>query len=600
MRTIIQLNSYMLLLWGMLWLASCAGEEQGVTPVIDEDPRPVPVALQAQTYDPSTRTSAGGEQWLITDEIGIYMLTAGQALSSAAISEDADNRKYQPQTADVSSYLVPAADDQTVYFPGSGSVDFLAYYPWKASGSGLGQINNYVYPIDLTDQSDPAALDLLYARKANLDKSTATVNLSFAHPLSKITLHIKAGADLGVVDFSDLSATLSGMPATASFALADGTIGSLGSAVDFLAFKRATALPGFEASFEALLIPQAENVYTGRKVTFFSGGVFYEWQISDASVFEAGKNYIYSLVVHTSSVDTEETATSSLGSITPWEDRDHTATGVIETVQIAGGSFWMGSSETEPHRGPHEGLHLVTLPGFHISKYEITNAQYAAFLNSRAIQGEFDGSRTIVAKFGGNNLFYEMDEKGLAWDEDQEKWIVRDASYRKHPVVYVTWHGANEYALWAKGSLPAEAQWEYACRAGRSTPFGLGDGESLYADQANFNGSQPYALPDGAISNYLGYERPNTYLMRTVPVGSYSPNDWGLYDMHGNVAEWCSDWWSENYSNPPTGTEHVVRGGHFSSSAAECRSAYRGVGSNPAAAETYGPNLGFRVVFPVP
>ncbi|MBW3543969.1 MAG: formylglycine-generating enzyme family protein, partial [Planctomycetes bacterium] len=127
--------------------------------------------------------------------------------------------------------------------------------------------------------------------------------------------------------------------------------------------------------------------------------------------------------------------------------------------------------------------------------------------------------------------------------------------------------------------LPTEAEWEYACRAGTTTPFHFGD--ALSSTQANFNGDYPYR--DAAKGPYL---------RKTAPVGSYAPNAFGLYDMHGNVAEWCADWYDPDYYRdspredplgPPVGVVPtdfntwylVVRGGSWLDDARACRSAYR-------------------------
>jgi len=136
--------------------------------------------------------------------------------------------------------------------------------------------------------------------------------------------------------------------------------------------------------------------------------------------------------------------------------------------------------------------------------------------------------------------------------------------------------------------LPTEAEWEYACRAGRDSVFGLGN--KLSSSQANFNGGLPFA---GA--------RKGPYVKRPVPVGSYKPNPWGLYDMHGNVWEWCADPYDGDYyrespeadpTGPPSGRLGVIRGGSWVSSGATCRSANRHF-YEPEARQGL---IGFRVV----
>jgi formylglycine-generating enzyme required for sulfatase activity len=119
--------------------------------------------------------------------------------------------------------------------------------------------------------------------------------------------------------------------------------------------------------------------------------------------------------------------------------------------------------------------------------------------------------------------------------------------------------------------LPTEAEWEYACRAGLPTPFP--SGVVLTSREANFNGNYPY-----------GIASKGPYLERTSKVGSYPPNPFGLYDMHGNVWEWCSDYYDRNYyrnsprydpRGPPTGTLRVVRGGSCFNIGRFCRASYR-------------------------
>jgi len=164
----------------------------------------------------------------------------------------------------------------------------------------------------------------------------------------------------------------------------------------------------------------------------------------------------------------------------------------------------------------------------------------------------------------------------------------------------VSWNDAVAFCRWMTAKtgkrcrLPTEAEWEYACRAGTTTPFNTG--ENLTIAQANFDGAYPYK------GNRKGISRKNT-----VPVESFAPNGWGLYTMHGNVWEWCSDLYDESYYerckavgtvvNPlgPSGdstANHVLRGGGWNYSAQFCRSASR---HNDIAANRYN-YVGFRVV----
>ncbi len=235
----------------------------------------------------------------------------------------------------------------------------------------------------------------------------------------------------------------------------------------------------------------------------------------------------------------------------------------LEMAWIEPGSFTMGSPASEKNRDDDERQHQVSLTkGFWLGKYEVT-------------QGEWE---TLM----GNNpsRFFKSAEKrapveGVSWEEAMafcRKLTERERSAGRLPRGY-------EY------SLPTEAQWEYACRAGTRSAFSYGS--SLSSRQANFEGNYPY----GGASK-------GPYLKKTAPVGSYASNDWGLYDMHGNVWEWCYDW-KGNYTmgtatdpaGPSSGSARVERGGSWNDYARSCRSALRG-SSTPGARSIL---LGFRL-----
>src|SRR5262249_23708089 len=157
------------------------------------------------------------------------------------------------------------------------------------------------------------------------------------------------------------------------------------------------------------------------------------------------------------------------------------------------------------------------------------------------------------------------------------------------PVVCVSWNDAVAFVEWLARKdgkpyrLPTEAEWEHACRAGTSTPVWVGSSASSH--QANFNGNFPY-----------GGAKKGPYLAKTSKVGSYPPNAWGLYDTHGNVWEWCADWYDEHYyakspavdpPGPATGTERILRGSSWLNwGKGVCRAAVRG-GYAPASRYNY-------------
>ena len=216
----------------------------------------------------------------------------------------------------------------------------------------------------------------------------------------------------------------------------------------------------------------------------------------------------------------------------------------MEWVAIPAGTFMMGSPSYEEYRYDNEGpQHSVSLSGFKMSKYEVTFAQYDTFCAATGRQ--------------------KPDDYG--WGRGNR------------PVINVDWNDATAFAQWMGCRLPTEAEWEYACWAGTTTPYHTGS--SLNSSQANFNSN----------------------VGQTEPVGSYSPNAWGLYDMHGNVLEWCSDWYGDyssgaqtNPKGPSSGSYRVLRGGSWINIGRECRSANR---DGDVRSGRYF-NLGFRLVVP--
>ena len=258
----------------------------------------------------------------------------------------------------------------------------------------------------------------------------------------------------------------------------------------------------------------------------------------------------------------------------------------IELASIPAGTFTMGSPTTEVSRGSDEVEHQVTLSAFRMSKYEITNSQYAAFLNAKGIGSD---GKYAAGAYPTQALIYASSgsyDWGLHYNTNKWEPV---AGYENHPVIEVSWYGATEFATYAGGTLPTEAQWEYAARGGTTTPFNTG--ACLSNAQANYHWAYPYNTCTNTITTYPG---------TTQTVGSYTANAYGLHDMYGNVWEWCSDWYdavpTTSQTNPTgatTGSYRVRRGGSWRRTSQECRSAFRGnrYPSNDS------DDLGFRVVF---
>ena len=209
-------------------------------------------------------------------------------------------------------------------------------------------------------------------------------------------------------------------------------------------------------------------------------------------------------------------------------------------VLIPAGTFQMGSPKSEANRGSDETLHQVTISkNFYMQTTEVTQGQWMAVM----------GNNPSYFKNCGKDCPVEQ----VSWN-DVQKFIQRLNKLEKAQVY----------------RLPTEAQWEYAARAGTSTPFAFGN--CLNTEDANYDGNYPYK----------GCSK-GQYRKRTIQVGSLRRNKWGLYDMHGNVWEWCQDWYDKNYLTglvidpvgPSSGSNRVVRGGSWFSGARYCRSAFR-------------------------
>ncbi len=257
----------------------------------------------------------------------------------------------------------------------------------------------------------------------------------------------------------------------------------------------------------------------------------------------------------------------------------------ISTVSIPAGTFVMGSPGTEPGRSNDETQHTVTLSAFKLSKYEITNEQFALFLNTNNVKGN---GKFSTGRYPDQVLILAESRIGLTFNPTTG-WIPV-SGMENHPVINVTWYGADEFARYAGGRLPTEAEWEYACRAGTTTPFNTGT--CISNTEANYDWRYPY----GSCKNTII----NTPSGNTVIVGSYPPNAWGLYDMHGNVWEWCSDWYADyptnaqdNPQGPSLGTLKVLRGGSWYLNAFYMRSALR----RNAFPDSYHSTRGFRVAY---
>ena len=274
--------------------------------------------------------------------------------------------------------------------------------------------------------------------------------------------------------------------------------------------------------------------------------------------------------------------------VTPITGKPHTVPEVeLPLVWIAPGAFTMGSPVTENSHEPDEKQHRVTLSrGFWLGTCEVTVEQWTAFANASGYKTEAERGDGLSQWVRGQWVRVA----GSSWKNPGFK------QSGAHPVVGVSWHDAMAFCAWLtereriagrlpanlRYTLPTEAQWEYACRAGHDGPF--------LPDAKNMNSEIWFRFGDG-LGGILA--EPNTQL-----TGTRRANAWGLHDVHGNVFEWCRDWYDPaaivdavDPVGPAEGKERVCRGGAWSSYGASIRSAFRG----RDAPGNRGTNLGFRV-----
>jgi formylglycine-generating enzyme required for sulfatase activity len=264
--------------------------------------------------------------------------------------------------------------------------------------------------------------------------------------------------------------------------------------------------------------------------------------------------------------------------------RDMEAPWCPEMVVAPAGDFIMGPQQSEIDALSEEykdwleffkwetPYHKVTIAkSFAVGRYAITRGEFAAFVDETG--RDMSGGAYIL--------------NGKEWRHDSSKsW--RDPGFAQddsHPVVCANWVDAKAYTKWLSAKtgkdyrLPSEAEWEYACRAGTTTPFWWGD--SISAEQTNYNGNYSFCVG-----------KKGEYRKRTMRVKSFQPNPWGLYQVHGNAWEWCEDLWHDNYNGAPadgsawtTGSRafRVLRGGSWYYGPVTLRAAVR-----------YGINSGLR------
>lgn len=237
-------------------------------------------------------------------------------------------------------------------------------------------------------------------------------------------------------------------------------------------------------------------------------------------------------------------------------------------VEGTGEGFDMGSYAGAADEGP---VHKVVLPNFFIGEKEITNLEYSKFLHALDSMGQLQSNGSV-----GSYLYIDLEDEDVQIEYNGTDYAPK-SGFENSPVVEVSWYGAKAYCNWRGLRLPTEASWEFAARGGRLSKQFTYAGSNNAAEVAWFNTNAGTA---------------------THNVGTLAPNELGTYDMNGNVAEWCEDWYSADYysgnfspdpTGPSSGSEKVIRGGSFLDDPVSTTARHA---MNPDATEAH---IGFRV-----
>jgi formylglycine-generating enzyme required for sulfatase activity len=520
-------------------------------------------------------------------------------------------------------------------------VDFVAYYPWTASATASGILSLDVSGQDTcTTEASFNQLDALFARTEQpvSYKKGRAVPLHFRHKMALLVLRLNSTEEAVQKDGLSLAAgstvELQGFPSKASLDLFSGQL----TASDVAHYKAAFAaagsyptggpngLPVDSAFFKAIIPAHDLAAFAGHKLLITpASGLTYEVDVDAAfgkiSRFEEGKRYTLRLTLD------RKADYDGSGEIGGWDDGDEevvidptppeskpllrfplpdgtqAGTQVDLRYSLVPGStnskdsfkvnFIPKQTFTMGGAGQYNGdnpAHRVTLSkSYYFSPYQVTNAQFATFLNDQGVgsDGIFNGVQIVATSASLDNGSYDW---GLTYNAG--RWMPV-SGYDLHPIIYVDWEGANAYAAWLttklgtkisgyKVTLPTDAQWECAYRAGTAAS---GEG-SIYPWGSTWDDQY------GWVSTNSGGQ--------THEVGTATSSGWGLYDMAGNVWEWCMDWYDSLNASAVTdpigansGTLRVHRGGSWlSNELPRTAAAYR---FSNAGESTLAGNVGFRV-----
>lgn len=485
--------------------------------------------------------------WENGDVIGVFAVESGLELSGENIILNNLQIVY-------SDGRWIGGDGKDVMWPPYEEMDFYAYYPYSESNTDPLNVMLSVSS-DQSNIEDFGEANVMFSKIENIQRGDE-IKMEFTRPVSLIEVSIPGGKGYGASDNLDVYLNNSLTSLLVNFSDFENSEVTNNLSVKMMPKGKS----GDEYIYQAWI--PSQTYYAGVSLFLFNHEGRQEMQ-DDALIedFFVPSNEIISL--------------------------ERNVNGVIHTVRIEPGTFTMGTPESESGHTSSEMQHTVILSEpFYMSLYEVTNSQFADFLNDVGVTHDewWDSSVSGYVEGYGEHTLFETGKNNVVLSDNV--WVPAEGK-EMYPVSYVSWYGAKAYADWAGADLPTEAQWEYACRAGSTTTWSFGDDASLLGDYSWYDANSPDRAPS--------------------EVGTKLPNQWGLYDMHGNLYEWCLDYYDSNYGitdlgsgtsvtdpkGPETGFYKVIRGGSWFTPANYLRSGYRNV-SHP---EGCSDSNGFRIVF---
>lgn len=422
--------------------------------------------------------------------------------------------------------------------------------------------------------TSPSAKDIPASTAVPAD---AALRAARAGDIEGLTAALAGGADPNARDSRGWTALM--LAANEGYALLIPALLEAGAEIDARAADGATALfiaalHGDATVVVALMRAGADIAIRGPRGKTASDAARTNWGEADAARKEGADPAVVALLEGVNWAEAERRERIRLEWPVGKEFRD--CAECPEMVVVPAGTFEMGSPASEAERDDSEGpVHRVTIPRpFAVGKYEVTRGEFSHFVAETGDRYDEEGCHLPSSEWSNNTA---------SWRFPGFRQSDRD------PVVCVSWETAWAYAMWLSGKtghlyrLLSESEWEYVARAGTLTPFYTG--QTISTDQANYFGTHPDETIYGSNRQLPGMNRE-----RTVPVGSFYANSWGLYDVHGNVAEFvedCTDGWEEegyerdapSDGRPWYGADcnyRVLRGGSWYDSPRDLRSAARG------------------------